>query len=217
MQPYYDADGITIYHGDCAEVDEWLAGDVLVTDPPYGIDYRSGWDRVDDTIATSIASDLDTSARDGVLSRWGDRPAIVFGSPRIPSLGPRNPIIWHKPGMGMGDLSHPWRPDYEVVYVLGDGFRADRRGSSVLSFPMSNTTKRREAPHPHAKPTGLMIHLIDRCPPGTIVDPFMGSGSTLVAAKQCGRRAIGVELAERYCEVAASRLAQGVLDFGGAA
>lgn len=214
--PYYDEDGITIYHGNCLEVTSWLAADVLVSDPPYGISYQSRRSRIDDTIATSIASDDDTSVRDEALAEWGDRPAVVFGSPRLPALGDRSPIVWHKPGAGMGDLSFPWRPDYELVYVLGDGFHAAHRGSSVLSFPISNPTKRRDAKHPHAKPTGLMTHLIDRCPDGVIADPFMGSGSTLVAAKLAGRRAIGVEIEERYCEIAVQRLAQGVLDLAGA-
>ena len=112
----------------------------------------------------------------------------------------------------MGDLSIPWKPNTEEIYVLGSGFLG-KRDTSVLSYwihPKTNTVDR---PHPTAKPIELMRALVEKCAPlAPIVDPFMGSGTTLRAAKDCGRGAVGVEVEERYCEIAANRLAQGVLD-----
>lgn len=69
-------------------------------------------------------------------------------------------------------------------------------------------------PYPTPKPVALMEMLIEKCPPGTIADPFAGSGSTLIAAKMLGRKAIGVEIEERYAEIAARRLLQDGLPFG---
>ena len=226
MQPYYDADGITIYHGDCTKVDEWLAGDVLVTDPPYGIDYRSGARRSDETmLPRSIRGDQDTSTRDHALRRWSstdelvEPPALVFGTWKRPAPEATvQVLVWDTGGAnGMGNLSIPWKPSHQQVYVIGDGEWQGRRTTDVLRYPPVQSLARNGRVHPHQKPVDLLVELIDKCPPGVVVDPFMGSGSTLVAAKRCGRRAIGVELDEHYCEVAASRLAQGVLDFGGAA
>jgi DNA modification methylase len=115
--------------------------------------------------------------------------------------------------LGMGDLSLPWGPSTEEIYVLGDGFTG-KRGRSVLRFqgigPYQQS--RGERLHPTQKPVSLLCALIAKCPTDwVILDPFIGSGTTLRAAKDLGRRAIGIEIEERYCEIAANRLAQGVL------
>lgn len=208
--PYYDDGIVTIYHGDCRDILPSLTADVLVTDPPYGIAYKSGKTR--EALADSIAGDEDTSLRDDLLARWGDRPALVFGTWRIPRpAGTHTRLVWDTKGaLGMGNLSVPWKPSDQEIYVLGYGF-AGPRTSNVLRVAPVQSTARNGRHHPHEKPVALMRMLLEKCPPGVVLDPFAGSGSTLVAAKLLGRRAVGVELDERYCEIAARRLAQGVL------
>lgn len=204
-EPYYADDFVTLYHGDCREITEWLAADVLVTDPPYGMAYASGWqDR-------AIANDHDTSTRDEALAAWGEKPGLVFGRWDCPKPHrARMALVWDKGDWpGMGDLKLPWGPSTEDIYVLGDGFVGKRSGSVVRSKRLTGSTQ-----HPNEKPVGLLAHLIGKCPGGVVADPFAGSGSTLCAAKLIGRKAIGVELEERYCEIAARRLAQDALPFG---
>ena len=216
MVPYYDHAGITIYHGDCREVLPDLTADCVVTDPPYGIAYSSGSarDSVNDggsycNTDGSIAGDADTTARDAVLSLWGDRPALVFGSLRsiVPSW--RQAIVWDKgDSAGMGDLSIPWKPNWELIFVLGEWSSATRSPGVIRVPSISRLSMGRK--HPHEKPTKLLRVLLARCA-GTILDPFMGSGTTLRAAKDLGRKAIGIEIEERYCEIAAKRMAQETL------
>jgi hypothetical protein len=213
VTPYYDDGTCVIYHGDCRDLfPVWdLAGAVMVTDPPYGVDLRSAWGGAAHGDC-AIANDGDTLARDEVLSLWGERPAIVFGSWKRPRpVNTRAVLVWDKGGhAGMGDLSFPWKPNFEDIYVLGAGF-AGARTTSVLQHyihPKFNA----ERQHPTEKPVELMRALVVKCPPlAEVVDPFMGSGTTLRAAKDLGRKAIGVEVEERYCEIAAKRLAQEVL------
>jgi len=220
VTPYYDDGTCVIYHGDSREIDAWdIAGGVMVTDPPYGYAHESN--RPGRFKGQQISGDADLGARDAVLAIWGARPALVFGSWKMPApANTRTALVWDKgPAAGMGDLSMPWKPNWELVYVLGSGF-AGRRDSGVISGYTVVTWSGGDGQrvHPNEKPVDLLRDLILKCPPlAVVVDPFMGSGTTLRAAKDLGRKAIGIEIEERYCEIAAKRLAQEVLDFGGAA
>jgi site-specific DNA-methyltransferase (adenine-specific) len=208
MTPYYQDDHVAIYHGDCREVSDWLSGDVLVTDPPYGMKYGS---RFGSSPTVAMEGDHSAELRDWALSVWGDKPAIMFGTWRISRPLCKELLIWNKTGVGfLGDLSMPWGPCHEEIYVLGSGF-SGRRSSNVLSFDGLSSQSSERPDHPTPKPLPLMRELIGKCPAGTIADPFMGSGSTLRAAKDLGRKAIGIEVDERYCEIAARRMAQEVL------
>ena len=223
--PYYSDEWVTLYHGDCREITAWLDADVLVTDPPYGI----GWEQPAYLVVgrskgqrtkqqDGILNDGDTSARDEVLVMWGDRPALVFGSAERPSpRGTRRTLVWQKPADAGLFGSTIWRKDWEPIFMVGKWPQVPASTSSIITTGHGSHREYAQGIHPHAKPIDTLQKLIAKCPPGTIADPFAGSGSTLVAAKRLGRKAIGVELDERYCEIAAKRLAQGVLDFGASA
>lgn len=219
MKPYYQDDQVTLYHGDCLEITDWLTADVLVTDPPYGTELMStangnagGYGRVSRADRAKglghIANDTTTETRDSALASWGDRPALVFGSPRLPDPPGRwvDRLVWDKkrPGMNGG----PWRYRHESIFVTTGFERRNNESFSILAAWPD------QADHIHAKPLSLMSALVDCAPPGVIADPFAGSGTTLVAARNLGRQVIGVELEERYCELIAKRLDQMCLDFG---
>lgn len=224
MSLYYKDDYVELYHGDClTEHREWLEADVLVTDPPYGIGWKRGagtgpknQQGQRDPGHKGIKNDQDTRVRDESIEAWGDRPALAFGSilaPFPPNM--KHVLYWQKPAnSGVIGANTGWRKDVELIFVCGAWPKRSATRSSVLqSFGSINGTSTGNTGHPHAKPVGLLQKLIDDCPPGVITDPFAGSGSTLVAAKALGRRAVGVELEEKYCEIIAKRCAQEVLDF----
>lgn len=218
---YYSDEHVTLYHGDClTEHREWLDADVLVTDPPYGSGEMAqlyGRTQSEAGRGRVIQQDGTTETRDAVLAAFGDRPVVMFGTPRMPDPPGHweHRLVWDKrePGLNGG----PWRYTHESIFVRGEGFvRTSASSFSILPFPSGNGTWEKRQ-HVHSKPVRLMETLIESAPPGVIADPFSGSGSTLMAAKNLGRKAIGVELEERYCEVIARRLDQGVLDLGGIA
>jgi DNA modification methylase len=210
---FFEGHGVTIYHGDCREIlpdgmQGGMPGAVLVTDPPYGIDYQSGARR--ETLPNSIEGDKDTSLRDWVLELWGDGPALVFGSWKMPRpAATHTRLIWDTKGAnGMGDLSVPWKPSDQEIYVLGKGFTGPRTNNVISVAPVQSTARNGRL-HPHEKPVTLMRLLLAKCPPDAlVVDPFMGSGSTLVAAAELGRRAIGIEVNRDYCGMASVRVRQ---------
>lgn len=223
MKPYYEDESVRLFHGDCREVTAWLEADVLVTDPPYGRAWKQGdtgklrgWASDNHP---GIANDSTTEARDESLARWGSRPAVVFGDLMLaPPASTRHVLIYDKGhDAGFTGAVGGYRRNVEAIYLIGNhGSGLGGRTAVVRTSVSAGGNLARRTGHPHTKPTDVMEYLIRNAPEGVIADPFAGSGSTLVAAKQLGRKAIGVELDERYCEVIAKRLAQGVLDFGSA-
>ena len=211
MKPYYDHAGVTIYHGDCREVLREIAGtyETIITDPvwPNASPLLEGSDRPHEL--------LDESAK------WwtGKRVAIHMGCNSDPSI---LSAVWRR---GFEFFRVVWleyaQPHYlgrllygaDVAYLFGVPPQA-RDGFQVIPGKMMDTSgSGKEAEHPTPRKLSHVKWLVSRWSErdDLIVDPFVGSGTTLQAAKETGRRAIGIEIEERYCEIAAKRLAQEVL------
>ena len=222
MKPYFQNELVTLYYGDCLEITEWLSADVLVTDPPYGINVEQrfgSWYGGKERLRQKgvIANDKDASVRDSVLALWQDKPAIVFGSWKISRPEKtQHRLVWHKHGQAPGPTNAPFMSQDEEIYILGKGFVSTSPPMrSVITTKENRSTEVARIGHPTPKPIGLMEILIGRSPDGIIADPFAGSGATLLAARNLGRKAVGVELEEKYCELIANRLSQETFDFGG--
>lgn len=205
----------TLYLGDAREIlrsADFPAVAAVLTDPPFGISYQSG--HATDELWTggrSIANDGCTSARDDVLQACEELswpPALVFGqwtAPRPP--GTKRRLIWDKgPALGMGDLSIPWKPTTEEIYVLGKGFVGTRDKGEVVYHPPVQSMAKNGRLHPNEKPVGLLRILLQSLPNGLTLDPFMGVGSTGVACMAEGRDFIGVEIVPEYFDIACRRL-----------
>lgn len=228
MKPYYhDEDfGITIYLGDAREVLPTISGfDAVVTDPPYGIEFSgkntkhtkriaAGYSMVEDTpenvkhVIVPIVSDLiDSGVR--VVMTPGIRNMFAYPQPK--HVG----SIYYPSGAGLG--SWGFICSQPIFYYGADPYLQTGRGHRPDS--MSTTESAPVTEHPCPKPLGTMKFLVTKAslPGETLLDPFMGSGTTLRAAKDLGRRAIGIEIEERYVEIAIKRLQQSVLHLEGVA
>jgi site-specific DNA-methyltransferase (adenine-specific) len=220
--PYYDHAGITIYHGDCLEILPTLGPvDCVVTDPPYGIAYRARDRREHEQryrpvryINRAIAGDDSAFNPAAWLSIgsahifWG---ANHYAS-RLPDSG--GWLVWDKRG-GPAFYGKMTFSDCELAWTdIGNTARMYRQVWNGLVREGEEVASRGTGrSHPTQKPLRLMRWCLQKTE-GLVLDPYMGSGTTLRAAKDLGRRAIGIEIEERYCEIAAKRLAQEVLPLG---
>jgi DNA modification methylase len=200
MTPYYADDLVTIYHGDCRE---WTgAFGAVLTDPPYGIGAHemtlgNGARRVD-------RGDRDWDSERAEVGWLVDAgvPTILWGGNYFGLPPSRCWLVWDK---GTGDNDYA---DCELAWTNLDRV-VKRYYRGWVGQNARETSEQRY--HPTQKPVSLMRWCLGFLPAAIVLDPFMGSGSTLVAAKESGRPAIGIELEERYCEIAARRCSQEVL------
>jgi DNA modification methylase len=206
MKPYYEHGGIQIFHGDCRDILPLLKADVVVTDPPYGVEIAE-WDGPIPLRECQLRLETHLSIAPNVVWFGAAPPdrqlAILSLQPR-----PTRTYIWHNTFTLTNSDGAFWQ--WQPFYVWG---RLRGLGKDVLSMTANNGSDSHVRLHPCQKPIPLMRSIVEATVEGTILDPFMGSGTTLVAAKQLGRKAIGIEIEERYCEIAAKRLAQEVFDF----
>ena len=198
ITPYYDRDGITIYNADCREIlPELPKVDLVLTDPPYGIDFRGlDWDK---QIPNWLPICRDIS--NNVV--FTTAPLTLWNYPKPDWI-----LSWHRPASSSrrpdGKFNH-WSPI--LVYGKWEG------DIDIISLHAIANAMPHDFVHPCPKPVNLFYWIISNSEAQTILDPFMGSGTTLVAAKKLGRKAIGIEISEKYCEIAVKRLSQEVMRF----
>lgn len=203
MKPYYEDDAVTIYHGDCREILLTLTFDAILADPPYGIEYNP----LHGGNGSKMWGEFSITGDDGDFdpSFLLPTPAILWGAnhyaPRLPASG--GWLVWDKTPRGIREgfvASHAelaWTNVTSRVHKFALEWQGTVRNGEGFF-------------HPTQKPIALMRWCLGFLG-GLVVDPFLGSGSTLVAAKDLGRSAIGIEIEERWCEIAARRCSQEVL------
>jgi DNA modification methylase len=251
MQPYYDHDGITIYHGDCLEeMNEISEGcvDFVLTDPPYGttdcawdsvIPYGMMWAQLERVTKPNAAIAISGSEPFSSALRMSNIKEYKYdwvwvkpkgtghlNAKKQPLRDSENIILFYKtqctynPQMTQGEpYKNKAGKDHTSKSSMTDGygdytnFRNDNEGLRYPRQVLNMPCVERGTVHPTQKPVALMAYLIRTYTNTgeTVLDFTMGSGTTLRAAKDLGRKAIGIELEEKYCEIAAKRLSQQVL------
>ena len=206
MKPYYDHNGITIYHGDCLEIMPHLEPvDLVLTDPPYGIErFNKGFGytrfKGHGVEKAGISWNQKPSDETFKLLKSKGKYLVIWGANNFSLFPNEYFLVWDKEQTVDNFASA------ELAFT-------NICPAKVFRYSIHKHNKRIIS-HPTEKPVSLMKWCIKLCKTsGAVLDPFMGSGTTLVAAKELGRKAIGIEIEEKYCEIAVRRLAQEVLPF----
>jgi site-specific DNA-methyltransferase (adenine-specific) len=202
MKPYYEENGITIYHGDCREVLPSLPiVDLVLTDPPYGLGDKWQGGKIKWPLHHGQMHWDATTSDALIIAIKHGKDAIIWGGHLYPLPQQRGWLVWDK-------LVRNFTSGHcELAWTTLD--------IPIKAFNYAHGQLASEGKcHPTQKPLPLIVWCLEFFPDAqTILDPFMGSGTTLRAAKDLGRKAIGIEIEERYCEIAANRLRQEVLQF----
>ena len=213
IEPYYLDDSVTIYHGDCKEILPGLLFDVVVTDPPYGIDVvKNGKIGTNDLAKARVYREVvgDTEKLDPTWLAGFGNSQVIFGVShfvKIPHSGQL--LVWDK-RFKEKESSNGLFAEVEIAW------HSKKAPSKIIKHQQQGFVANLGdigRYHPTQKPLAVMHWLVKNCSnlEDVIVDPYMGTGTTLRAAKDLGRKAIGIEIDEQYCEIAVKRLAQEVL------
>ncbi len=202
LKPYYEEAGITIYHGDCREILPTLPCDAILTDPPYGANRDRGTGQYGKLRSAGFGN-WDSCAAD--LGHLPSVQRIIWGGNYFALPPSRMFLLWDK-GAGFSGRDFA---ECEQAWCSWDGNAQIYRRDPLAARDYVGKE------HPTEKPIPLFQWCIGRflVRPLALVDPYLGGGSTLIAAKNLQMSAIGIEIEERYCEIAAKRLAQSVFDF----
>lgn len=220
MKPYYEHAGITIWHGDCREILPTLGKvDLVLTDPPYGVSGEQNSKTANSQKKNAYGTFTDSIEYVRSVAVVGFSMALKLCSRAIVTPGNRCLTLYPMPdsfGCFYQPASvglQPWgRADSQPILYYGV-FPRDSKliPGNKCSFVLTESPEKNGHPCPKPFDAWMKLAVAGSNEGETILDPFMGSGTTLRAAKDLGRKAIGIEIEERYCEIAARRLAQEVL------
>lgn len=227
LKPYYQDKWVTIYHGDCRLILPQLPDksvDLVLTDPPYFLPIQSyvgirgnGYQKrmLGDLSVLKGYFELVFSDFERVLNATGTyyifcdaKSYPIFWQVMFPICKNVRLVIWDKLISYNG---YTWRHQHELI-AWGELDKTERIATGDGDVIKCRGVLQADRNHPAEKPVEVIEKLISKHPTGIVLDPFMGSGSTLVACKKLNRKCIGIEIEEKYCEIAAKRCSQGVFD-----